>query len=254
MPQRAGFRCRPRQLDLFGPDRNGDDGFRDRLARLRDHDRSGNPSRNRQPTRLARLDLSLEQIDVADELGDPARNGRLVKLARGCDLFETAGIHHADPARYRHRLFLVVGDDDEGRAEPALQLHQFCLRAFAQLLVERGQRLIEQQHFRAARQGAGQCHALFLTAGELIGLALREALELDQRDHLGDAGINRRTRHAGALQTESDVVPHGEMGKQRIILEHHVDRALVRQNQRNVLAIKKNPAFVRRLETCEHPQ
>ena len=147
-----------------------------------------------------------------------------------------------------------MGDDDEGHTEPALQLHQFELGAFAQLLVERGQRFVEQQHFRPPRQGAGQCHALFLTAGELIGLALLEALELDQRDHLGDAGINLRTRHAGALQTESDVVPHGEMGEQRIILEHHVDRTLVRQSLREVLAIKQDPAFVRRLKTGEHPQ
>ena len=168
--------------------------MRDRLARLRDHDRSGVPRRNRQPTRLARFDLSLEQIDVADELGDPARSGRLVKLARRRDLFETAGIHDADPVGHRHRLFLIVGDDDEGHAEPPLQLHQFELGAFAQLLVERGQRLVEQQHLRAARQRARQRHALFLAAGELIGLSLLQALELDQRDHLGDAGIDLRTR------------------------------------------------------------
>ncbi len=247
-------RSAARQLDLFGPDRDGDDGFRDRLARLRDHDRSGDPRRNRQPARLARLDLSLEQIDVADELGDPARSGRLVKVARGCDLFETAGIHHADPARHHHRLLLIVGDDDEGRCEPPLQFHQFELGAFAQLLVERGHRLVEQQNLRAPRQRAGQCHALFLTAGELIRLALLETVELDQRDHLGDAGIALRTRHAGALQTEGDIVAHGEMGKQRIVLEHHVDRALVRQNLRDVLAAKQNAAFVRRLKTGEHPQ
>src|SRR5256885_13244632 len=62
-------------------------------------------------------------IDVADELGDPARMGGFVKLARRRDLFETAGIHHADPARDRHRLFLIVGDDDEGRAETRSEEH-----------------------------------------------------------------------------------------------------------------------------------
>jgi len=44
------------------------------------------------------------------------------------------------------------------------------------------------------------------------------------------------------------------MGEQRIILEHHVDRTLVRQSLREVLAIKQDPAFVRRLKTGEHPQ
>ena len=141
-----------------------------------------------QAVMLARSDLAVEQIDVADELGDPARTRRLVELARGRDLFEPAGVHHADPVRHRHRLLLVVGDDDEGHAEAALQVHQFELRALAQLLVERGQRLVEQQHLRPARQRARQRHALLLAAGELIRLALLHAVELDQRHHLGDAG------------------------------------------------------------------
>ena len=113
---------------------------------------SAAPSRvdMRQAIMLARSDLAVEQIDVADELGDPARLRRLVEVARARDLFEPAGIHHADAIGHRHRLFLVVGDDDEGHAEAALQLHQFELRALAQLLVERGQRFVEQQNLAAA--------------------------------------------------------------------------------------------------------
>jgi len=107
---------------------------------------AGVHGRQHQPARLAALDLALENIDVADEFGDPARRRRLVELARGGDLFEAPGIHHPDAVGHRHRLLLVVGDDHEGHAEPALQLHQFELGAFTQFLVERGQRLIEQQH------------------------------------------------------------------------------------------------------------
>ena len=134
-------------------------GLGNRLARLRDHDGAAIPGRNRQAMMFVRGDFALEQVDVADELGDPARGGRLVKVARGRDLFEPAGIHHADSVGHRHRLFLVVGDDDEGHAEPALQLHQFQLRALAQLLVERGQRLVEQQNLGPPRQRARQRHA-----------------------------------------------------------------------------------------------
>ena len=210
--------------------------------------------RDHQAIELARFDLAVEQIDVADELGDPARLRRLVELARGRDLLEPAGIHHADPARHRHRLFLVVGDDDEGHAEAALQLHQFELRAFAQLLVERGQRLVEQQHLRPPRQRARQRHALPLAAGQLIGLALLQPVELDQRHHLGDAGVDLRARHAGALQAERDVVAHGEMRKQRVVLEHHVDRPLVRRHLRDVLAVEQDAALIRRLEAGQHAQ
>ncbi len=188
--ERVRHRAAARQLDLFGADRDADEALADRLARLRDRDGSGVPCRNHQAARLARFDLSLENIDVADELGDPARSGRLVELPRRRDLLETARVHHADPVGHRHRLFLIVGDDDEGHAEAALQLHQFELGALAQLLVERRQRLVEQQHLRAPRQRARQRHALLLAAGELIRLALLEPLELDQRHHLGDAGVD----------------------------------------------------------------
>ena len=111
-----------------------------------------------------------------------------------------------------------------------------------------------QQNLWAARQRARQRHALFLAAGKLTGLSLLHAIELDQRDHLSDAGNSLRTPHAGALQAEGDVVPHIEMRKQRIVLEHHVDRTLVRQDPRDVLAPKQDAAFVRRLETGKHPQ
>ena len=147
-----------------------------------------------------------------------------------------------------------MGDDDEGGAETLLQLHQFGLRALAQLLVERGQRLVEQQDPRAARQRTRQRHALLLAAGKLVGLALLEALEFDERYHLGDAGGDIGSGHPGALQAERDIVPHRQMRKQRVVLEHHVDRPLMRQQLRNVPAVEQNPALVRRLEAGEHPQ
>ena len=58
----------------------------------------------------------------------------------------------------------------------------------------------------------------------------------------------------GALQAERDVVAHVEMRKQRIVLEHHVDRTLVRQHLRDVLAVEQDAAVVRRLEAGQHPQ
>jgi hypothetical protein len=42
--------------------------------------------------------------------------------------------------------------------------------------------------------------------------------------------------------------------KQRIVLEHHVDRTPVRQNLRDIPAVKQDTALVRRLEAGQHPQ
>ena len=103
--------------------------------------------------------------------GDPARIRLLVDLGRRRDLDRAALIHHADAVRDRHRLLLVVGDDHEGEAEPLLQLHQLELRLLAQLLVERRERLVEQQHARTLDQRARERDALALAAGELVRLA-----------------------------------------------------------------------------------
>ncbi len=67
----------------------------------------------------------------------------------------------------RERLFLVVGDEDEGDADLALDLAELQLHLLAQLLVQGAQGLVEQQHLRPADQGAGQGHALALAAGKL---------------------------------------------------------------------------------------
>ena len=136
---------------------------------------------------------SLEQIHLADEFGDPAGLRVLVDLGRRADLDQLAVMHDADPAGHGHRLFLVVGDDDEGEAEPLLQRHQFELGLVAQLLVERAERLVEQEHLGRFRERARKRDPLALAARQLMRLAVAELFELHQRQHLGDALLRSRT-------------------------------------------------------------
>ncbi len=46
------------------------------------------------------------------------------------------------------RLFLIVRHDDERDAEPLLNVHELELGVLAQFLVERAERLVEQQDLR----------------------------------------------------------------------------------------------------------
>jgi hypothetical protein len=57
-----------------------------------------------------------------------------------------------------------VRDDDKGDAELALQFTQLELRLRAELFVERGKRLVEQEDLRPLDQRAGKRHALALPA------------------------------------------------------------------------------------------
>ena len=60
-------------------------------------------------------------------------------------------------------------DVDEGDAELALHAPQLGAHLDAQLLVERGQRLVEQQYARLGDGRTRERHTLLLAAGELSG-------------------------------------------------------------------------------------
>src|SRR5665647_975084 len=89
----VGGRPPARQFYLFGADRDADTGFCDWLVRLGHHDGSGVPGRDCQPAAFARFELPLEDVDVTDELGDPARRRLLIELPWRRHLFEAPSIH-----------------------------------------------------------------------------------------------------------------------------------------------------------------
>ncbi len=72
------------------------------------------------------------------------------------------GAHDGDAIRHRHRLLLVVGDEDEGDADLALDALQLDLHLLAQLEVERPERLVEQEHPWVVDQCARERDALLL--------------------------------------------------------------------------------------------
>ena len=109
-------------------------------------------------------------------------------------------VHDGDAARERHRLVLVVRDDDERRAELVLEVRELELRVLAQIHVERRERLVEQQELRPLDKGARKRDALLLAARELVGLAACERPELHEREHLRDALADLRLGHTLVLR------------------------------------------------------
>ena len=93
-------------------------------------------------------------------------------------------VEDRDPVAHRQRLLLVVGDEDEGDADVALQALELDLHLLAQLEVEGAERLVEQQHLGLDDQGPGQRDALALAAGQLGRLAVAVAVEPDLRQRL----------------------------------------------------------------------
>ena len=99
-------------------------------------------------------------------------------------------IHDGEPVGHGERLLLVVRDQQEGDADAALQGLEFDAHLLAQLGIERGQRLVEQQHVGLEDQGAGERDALPFAAGKLRGTAVLLAGEADEFEHVADAAVD----------------------------------------------------------------
>ncbi len=93
--------------------------------------------------------------------------GLPVDLLRSSDLLDSALVEDHDPVREGHRLFLIVGDEHESRADMALNQREFGLQPLAQFQIQGTERFIEQQHAGPVDQGAGDRDALSLSAGQL---------------------------------------------------------------------------------------
>ena len=91
-----------------------------------------------------------------------------------------ATVQHQQPVTQGHRLGLVVGHKQAGDAQPPLQPTDLGAHLDAQPCVEVGQRLIEQEQFWLAHDGAAHRHALALPAGQLARLASEQRPDAEQ--------------------------------------------------------------------------
>ncbi len=107
---------------------------------------------------------------------------RAVALARPTgldDLDETAGPrrHDADAVRQHGRLVERMGDQQHGGAGLAPQPQQLVAHQQPRLLIERAERLVEQDEARLQHQGAGDAHALAHAAGKLRRIGAANSLQ-----------------------------------------------------------------------------
>ena len=110
----------------------------------------------------------------AHEAGDEHVGRPVVDLARLGELLQQPLVHDGDARGERHRLDLVVRDVDGGLAEPLVQLLDLGAHLDAQLGVEVGERLVEQEEHRIAHQRPAHGDALPLAAGKLARLAVEQ--------------------------------------------------------------------------------
>ena len=147
-----------------------------------------------------------------------------------------------------------MGDEDERDAQALLHGFQFQLHFLAELEVQCAQRFVQQEHLRLVDQTARNRHALLLTAGKRVHMALFVPLQVHQLQHLPDFFGNLLLRQLLQLQTEGDVVVHVQVREERVFLEDRVDAALVGRQRGNILPAEEHLPLRGRLESADDAQ
>ena len=202
----------------------------------------------------------VEQVDRADEVGDEHVGRRVVDLLGRAELADLAGAHHGDAIAERQRLVLVVGDEDRRHRDLPLQRLQPHPGPVAQLGVEVGERLVEQQQARRRRQRPGQRDALLLAARQLVRVALGQVAELDELQHLAHPLLLGRALDPPQPERVADVLGDGHVRPDRVRLEHDAALPLLRRHERLGRAVEhdavadRDAAGVGAVQAGDRPQ
>ncbi len=163
-------------------------------------------------------------------------------------------MEHRHPIRHGQRLALIVGDVHHGDAEAFVQVLDLHLHLLAQLLVQRAQGFVHQHQLRLEHQRPGEGNTLLLATRELRRIAIAETLQLDHRQRALDPLLDVRLGHAAHAERKRQVLRHGHVRKQRVVLEHHAHVALVRWHVVDRPAIEEDFPRRGRLEASQHHQ
>src|ERR1700754_1755805 len=166
---------------LLRPDQ---DGHLTRGAR----DGRGRVERQGAEQRLHRgpADHPLEQVRLPDEARQPGVGRATVQVLGRRALGDAAVTQGRGPVGDRQRLVLVVGDQPRRGAGPAEDLLDIGADAGPQVRVQRGERLVEQDHGGLDGQRASQRDPLLLAAGELMRVAPAEPAQADRLEQAVD--------------------------------------------------------------------
>jgi hypothetical protein len=189
---------------------------------------------------VTRADIEREHVAIAHEARDMQVRGLGINFLRSRDLLHQPVLHHHDAVGERERLVLVVRDVDRGATELAVDAADLGAHLQPQLGVEVRQRLVHQQQRRLDHDRARDRDALLLAAGQLPRQLVLVAGELDQRECARDARLHLVGRRAAHHQAERHVAPDRHVRKQRVVLEHHAEAALLRRQQVDAPLIERD--------------
>src|SRR5712691_3032908 len=246
-------------------DRDGSEvgqGVEGEIGRAHDHEH-GPAERPRIRQRLiahphhASFREGLEPVRHPEEIRGKGARGLEIDLLGRALLHDRARIHQDHAVGDGEGLLLIVSDIDHGGADAALKSADLDAKPLADLGVQIGERLVEQQHARLHHEGAGQGHALLLAAREGRGLPPRYScgvadLHEVKGGHDPESDLGRR--EALAPETVGDVVEDAHVGPERIVLEDHGRPPRLGRQGGDVVAAEEDAASIDGDEARDGPE
>ena len=179
---------------------------------------------------------------VAHEVEDLRVGRRGVKLLRVGVLRDGTVAHDDDAVGQLQRFFAVVGDENAGEAQFALQGFQPETQVVPHLHVQRAEGFVKEDDFRLGGERPRQRDALLLATGELCRVApahVGKLYHVEQlRDFFADARFCRSLAARLDGEAEGDVVGDGEVFEECVVLEDEADVAFAHRHVGNVAAIE----------------
>ena len=109
-------------------------------------------------------------------------------MSRGvAALDDLAALHHVDAVGEAAHDAEIVGDEHDRHAEPLLQIGEQLEDLRLDRHVERGRRLVGDQHVGVVGERHGDHHALALAAGHLVRIGVDAALRIRECGRVPEA-------------------------------------------------------------------
>ena len=202
------------------------------------------------------------EAEMAEQLvldGDHVRQQQAVGVARprcsdGDVVDDRARAHGDDPVRKRQGLVDIVGDEQHGRNGAAglfPEIEQDVLELAAGDIVERAERLVQEQHFSAIGEDGRDGDPLQHAAGKLARPGPLDMRKADPAQIVARDLPTFARRDATALEAVFDIVDDAQPRKHAVALKDH---SALAAGSVDLLAVDDDGAGRRGVEAGDHLQ
>jgi hypothetical protein len=126
------------------------------------------------------IQMGAEEVHrrAADEASHKGIGRGFIDLLGCPHLEELTLVHDSHPIRQAHGLHLIMGNVKGGGLDCLVQAFELGAHAQAELSIQVGEWLVEEEHLRLHHESAGNGYPLSLATTELSGVAIQKVADL----------------------------------------------------------------------------